>query len=512
MGEMSSAGKNKIKGCWTCKDRRVRCDLGQPSCANCARVQQVCQGYSVRLSWPRDGDTKRSMICPVSSRCPADSRTGADIELVHTSFFDMEMYYYLVELRSDRASDEAVILPDNLILPPPTPLRPADLNAEERELLRYFQSTVFSTLPTFSADLAGVRDILVQMALTNHNIPSRAVLHALLALSSLHRDGLQLQAVQHKTVAVGALAASAKNGVLTTTEAAQHVAANMLLCSFEIHMGTDSHGHWPWYLMGARDIIKAAGLESQIFRSDISELVMWTYYHDVLARFSLLHWRRGSVPKVFAKELGAEGWQRDLCAFVTKLKLNFGPLPTILRYLGDMVDALGESMLSPTPKDVLQEKIHALEINVINVPVPLIPPISSTKEDAREIATLTELYRSAVLVYIARICENKFGESRDLTPLLDKSFCQLEQAHTCQRLFPIFILGCEANTDERRIIVLDLLRRSEETHVRSLNSIRRGLDSVWIQDDLNADQDTALDYMNKLNVVVSSSPTIPTFV
>ncbi|KAI1279704.1 fungal-specific transcription factor domain-containing protein [Xylaria sp. FL0933] len=509
---MSSAGKNKaLRGCWTCKDRRVRCDRGLPSCANCARVQQVCQGYGMRLSWPRDGDTKRAMTCRVS-RCAADSRNYADIELVHTSFFDMEMYYYLVELRSNKVGDGGVILPNNLILPPPTPLRPVDLNAEERELLRYFQSTAFSTLATFSADLAGVRDMLVQMALMNHTIPSRAVLHALLAFSSLHRDGLQLQAAQHKTAAVGALAASAKNGVVTTTEAAQHVAANMLLCSFEIHMGTDSHGHWPWYLMGARDIIKAAGLENQIFKSEISELVMWTYYHDVLARFSLLHWRRGSVPQVFAKELGAEGWQRDLCAFVMKLKLNFGSLPTILRYLGDMVDALCESLLSPTPMVVLQEKIHTFELSVKNVPGPSIPPTASTKEDVRRITSLTELYRSAVLVYIARICENKFGELRDLTPLLDKSFAQIEQADTCQRLFPIFILGCEADTDERRITILDLLRRTEETYGRSMDTIRRGLESVWIQDDLNADQDTALDYMNKLNVVVSSSPTIPTFV
>ncbi|KAI1364339.1 fungal-specific transcription factor domain-containing protein [Xylaria arbuscula] len=509
---MSTAGKNKAaRGCWTCKDRRVRCDLGLPSCANCARVQQVCQGYGMRLSWPRDGDTKRSMTSGVL-RGPADYRTCTDIELVHTSFFDMEMYYYLVELRSNRVGDDAVILPQNLILPPPTPLKPVNLNAEELELLRYFQSTAFSTLATFSADLAGVRDMLVDMALASHSIPSRAVLHALLAFSSLHRDGLQLQAAQHKTAAVGALAASAQNGVSTTSEAAQHVAANMLLCSFEIHMGTDSHGHWPWYLMGARDIIKAAGLEGQIFRTDISELVMWTYYHDVLARFSLLHWRRGSVPQVFAKELGAEGWQRDLCSFVMKLKLNFGSLPTILRYLGDMVDALSESMHSLTPIVSLQENIHAFERNIQDVPEPFIPPISCTKDSAEETATLTELYRSAVLVYIARICENKFGENRDLTSLLDKSFAQLEKAQTCQRLFPIFILGCEADTDERRIIILDLLRRTEETHPRSLDSIRRGLDSVWIQDDLNADQDTALDYMNKLNVVVSSSPTIPTFV
>ncbi|TGJ88111.1 hypothetical protein E0Z10_g691 [Xylaria hypoxylon] len=408
--------------------------------------------------------------------------------------------------------DEAVIQPDNLILPPPMPLKPLDLNAEELELLRYFQSTAFSTLATFSTDLASFRDMLVCMALMNHTIPSRAVLHALLALSSLHRDGLQLQAAKHKTAAVGALGASAKDGLHSTTEAAQHVAANMLLCSFEIHMGTDSHGHWPWYLMGARDIIKAAGLETQIFRSDIKELVLWTYYHDVLARFSLLHWRRNSIPQVFAKELGAGGgWQRDLCGFVTKLKLNMGTLPTILRYLGDVVDALCESVHSLTSSTVLQKRIHAAEHSVKKVPEPSIPPTSSAK-DAKRIVSLTELYRVAVLVYIARICESKFGEPRDLTSLIDRGFAQIEQAHTCERLFPIFILGCEANTDERRIMILDLLRRTEETNVRALDCLRRGLDSVWIQDDLNADQDTALDYLDKLNVVVSSCPTLPTFV
>lgn len=46
---------------------------------------------------------KRSMTSGVL-RCPADYRGCADIELVHTSFFDMEMYYYLVELCSNSES------------------------------------------------------------------------------------------------------------------------------------------------------------------------------------------------------------------------------------------------------------------------------------------------------------------------------------------------------------------------------------------------------------------------
>lgn len=57
----------------------------------------------MRLSWPRDGDAKRFMTSRVSAS-PADGRTCADMELVRTSFFDMEMYYYLVELRSNSKS------------------------------------------------------------------------------------------------------------------------------------------------------------------------------------------------------------------------------------------------------------------------------------------------------------------------------------------------------------------------------------------------------------------------
>ncbi|KAI1112719.1 fungal-specific transcription factor domain-containing protein [Nemania sp. NC0429] len=403
------------------------------------------------------------------------------------------------------------------------PSRPMNLDGEEIELLRYFQSIAFSTLATFSSDLPGLRDMLVRMALTNHTIPSRAVLHAILALASLHRDGLQLQATRHKTVAVGALGASAKTGIQTTTEATQHLAANMLLCSFEIHMGTDSHGHWPLYLMGARDVISASGLDMLISQPEIGQLVLWAFYHDVMARFSIFHWRRPSVNRYFARELGVEGgWQRDLCTFATRLQLDVGRLPTILRFLGDIIDTLCESTSSPssspsactstsTPasaNSLLQDDLHAFERAVREVP-------PSPAHKGADIAIMTELYRTAVLVYVARVCENRFGEAREpeVRRLLDAGFAQLERLDVCERLFPVFMLGCEADTDERRVAVLALVRRTEaKTHVRSLDCLRGGLRAVWIQDDLHADQDVMLDYMNKLNAVISSCPAPPTFV
>ena len=38
-------------GCWTCKDKRRRCDKARPTCETCRERGQVCEGYEVRLRW-----------------------------------------------------------------------------------------------------------------------------------------------------------------------------------------------------------------------------------------------------------------------------------------------------------------------------------------------------------------------------------------------------------------------------------------------------------------------------
>jgi hypothetical protein len=60
------------------------------------------------------------------------------------------------------------------------------------------------------------------------------MLHAILAVSSLHRDGLQSQAAQLKIAALNKLANSTSKGFLGEGEAGQNVATSMLLCSFEV--------------------------------------------------------------------------------------------------------------------------------------------------------------------------------------------------------------------------------------------------------------------------------------
>ncbi|EHY59765.1 arginine metabolism regulation protein II [Exophiala dermatitidis] len=40
-----------FSGCWTCRERHVKCDEGRPTCARCIRGGFVCHGYGIKLVW-----------------------------------------------------------------------------------------------------------------------------------------------------------------------------------------------------------------------------------------------------------------------------------------------------------------------------------------------------------------------------------------------------------------------------------------------------------------------------
>lgn len=38
-------------GCFTCRSRKIRCDLTKPNCKNCTRARLICSGYDIKLRW-----------------------------------------------------------------------------------------------------------------------------------------------------------------------------------------------------------------------------------------------------------------------------------------------------------------------------------------------------------------------------------------------------------------------------------------------------------------------------
>lgn len=78
--------------------------------------------------------------------------------------------------------------------------------------------------------------MLLSMALAQDTVSGLALYYALLAFASLHRHGIDERAMQLKIKAIQSLSASVTDEPLTLAQAAQHVAASMLLGSFEVNI------------------------------------------------------------------------------------------------------------------------------------------------------------------------------------------------------------------------------------------------------------------------------------
>ncbi|GKT43336.1 uncharacterized protein ColSpa_03517 [Colletotrichum spaethianum] len=77
----------------------------------------------------------------------------------------------------------------------------------------------------------------------------------------------------------------------------------------------------------------------------------------------------------------------------------------------------------------------------------------------------------------------------------------------------MFILSCEARTDERRAAIINLINRTERSaRTRSLKGLRDLIQSIWVQQDLHADSDLLVNYHGIISTVVSSSTTLLSFV
>lgn len=120
-----------------------------------------------------------------------------------------------------------------------------------------------------------------------------------------------------------------------------------------------------------------------------------------------------------------------------------------------------------------------------------------------------ELFKLSLLVYLERTLGDSPGQSAKLRKMINKAFSTFSELKALPWRFILLILGCEARSDEDRIVVLDLISRTENSNsVRSLQSMKGTIESLWAQDDL---WDQELNYTDKFTAVVSSSEILPSF-
>ncbi|KAI1758517.1 fungal-specific transcription factor domain-containing protein [Hypoxylon sp. FL1150] len=475
------------KSCGTCRDRRISCDRAVPICTQCSQSKRHCKGYGLRLSWPNASNRRRAVVArPFFSR---NKRSDwPKTHLITVSSWDIEMHYYMTSSVPHKYARPILQMP---VLWNPLTLKDAD-----KDLFQYFQLTASQSLTTFGHDPTKVGNILIRVAVAGDTPSSKAVLKSLLALSSLHRYGVQAQAIELKISALAALAAASESNI-GAKEAIQHIAAGLLLCSFEIHQSSFASSQWTWYIRGVKEVIYKINLRRYWRDSEFTTLADWMYYQDVLARFSLRHWH-GATGAEIPKS------PPDMC---TEAALQAPSTFAILRLLSEVCDTV--STRPPDIASIDEYKgykgfLQVLDWRIRNVPVP------AAAGNGSEPASVVELYQLALLVYLHRLSGKVLDEPVRTQQRVDKAFAIFPQMESCERQFPVFVLGCEARTDEQRAVILDLIARTEKNvSSRSFLYVRLMLQAVWAQDDL---ADRELQYWDKLSSIISCASILPTFV
>lgn len=153
----------------------------------------------------------------------------------------------------------------------------------------------YLTLPVLGADLGQLRSLLIRMTFSSSGLSAFALKSSLLAVSSLHRDGLQDLALRYKIAAINALAESAISGDLSALESAQHAATCTLLATFEIQHNSPSSGQWVFYVDSAKHMVQTTRLDELSDQAELDPLLDWIYYLDIMSCFIMRHWRHLST-------------------------------------------------------------------------------------------------------------------------------------------------------------------------------------------------------------------------
>ena len=105
------------------------------------------------------------------------------------------------------------------------------------------QHTASRALAILGHDPTALGNVLIRLALASNTSSAKAVRECLLAFSALHRHSLHAQAMESKIVGLSLLKCNIESGSdIDTLAVIQHVAAGMLLLSFEVRVSLQAVG------------------------------------------------------------------------------------------------------------------------------------------------------------------------------------------------------------------------------------------------------------------------------
>lgn len=106
-----------------------------------------------------------------------------------------------------------------------------------------------------------------------------------------------------------------------------------------------------------------------------------------------------------------------------------------------------------------------------------------------ESVAVKELFVLAALLYMEKKSKQLVGTSSKTDKWIEDAFLVLSRIGHCNKPFPLFIFGFDARTDCRRLVILEVIDRTiKKANAGGLVSLRELLIKLWIQDDLNAEE------------------------
>ncbi|QPC70485.1 hypothetical protein HYE68_001237 [Fusarium pseudograminearum] len=373
----------------------------------------------------------------------------------------------------------------------------AELSPANKILFQYFVERASYSISTFGKDAQRVPKILIRMALSDSTPSSTAVLKSSLALASFHRDNSFYATARSKVAALRALAKSLQ-GFIGVSDSACHIGAGIILSTLEIQQSSTTSSHWLWYACGAAKLVKISGLDEITTDRDMTSLVGWVHYFNTMAKFSLRHWKPNFVLDYSSLvDAGFNTFHPAVCS--NGQPANLTGYPHEILYL--LTEVFNPVTVASDPRYNTAEYVHRLQS---------LDSSLDLDDDQPEFNMAVELYRLSTLIYLRRASAGILDLDNNFIDWVDQAFVLLAHLPTCQWTFPLFIFGCEARVDGRRLILLDLIQRTtDDGRYRSLASIKRLIEIMWVQQDLLDDD---LDYVCKLGVILSSSQkSVPAF-
>lgn len=277
-------------------------------------------------------------------------------------------------------------------------------------------------------------------------------------------------------------------------------------------MASCSASEWTWYVNGIKEVLYLCQAKRRCsLDTDRDILLHWVYYHDVMKQFSLRHWQARHFGLTSATDQPPTDQNRPKRQQIDRevLLSRRGPLVSapwilsIMKLMSEICSAVPErpdiEAMGTRNLEVYTTRIKILDWRIRNISLP--PPNDDLS---------VHFYQLAMLIYLNRVTENVLNQASRIQDCIDNAFSILPELKSCKPHFPMYIIGWEARTDERRTLVLEMLERTRtDPSSRSLFHVEALVQAGWTQDDLADDE---LSYWDKVTALVSACSTLPSFV